>query len=69
MAAQHEEAGEHIDPFLTIAERVAREGAKSEGPLGADRDLTVKPYAIEAPLRGRTRPSRWFPWCLKRRVR
>lgn len=51
-----EENGEHIDPHLTIAERVAQAGG-SETTLRSVRTETfvMKPMALEAPLRGKTK--------------
>jgi multidrug efflux system membrane fusion protein len=55
-AEHHEEGAEHIDPHLTIAERVAQEGgAESQARSVRTETFIVKPMAIEAPLRGRTK--------------
>jgi membrane fusion protein, multidrug efflux system len=56
LAAHHECSGEHIDPHLTIAERVAQNGG-SGGAARSVRTQTflIQPMAIEAPLRGRTK--------------
>lgn len=57
------ETGEHhsegeVDPFLTIAERVA-EAKGSDGPLQSVRTQTymIQPMPLEVPLRGRTKAS------------
>jgi multidrug efflux system membrane fusion protein len=56
LAAHHEENGEHIDPHLTIAERVAQAGgAETQARSVRTETFTLKPLAIEAPLRGRTK--------------
>ena len=56
LAAQHEKSGEHIDPFLTIAERVAENGGSAtEARSVRTQTFVVRPMAIEAPLRGRTK--------------
>jgi multidrug efflux system membrane fusion protein len=56
LAAHHEEGGEHIDPHLTIAERVAQNGGSETVARSVRTEtFTVQPFAIEAPLRGRTK--------------
>jgi multidrug efflux system membrane fusion protein len=56
LAAEHGAEHEEIDPHLTIAERVAQAGG-SETTARSVRTETfvLKPLAIEAPLRGRTK--------------
>lgn len=56
LAAHHQAEEEGIDPHLTIAERVAQNGG-SEVQARSVRTQTfmLQPYAIEAPLRGRTK--------------
>src|SRR5690606_29270765 len=55
LAAHHESSG-HIDPHLTIAERVAQEGgAEVQARSVRTQTFMLQPYAIEAPLRGRTK--------------
>lgn len=55
---EHHLAEGAIDPHLTIAERVAANSG-SDGPAQSVRTQTyaIKPYALEVPLRGRTRAS------------
>lgn len=54
--AAHAVDGEEIDPFLTIAERVAQNGgSKTDERSVRTQTFVVKPMAIEAPLRGRTK--------------
>lgn len=56
LAAHHEETGEEIDPHLTIAERVAQAGGSETVARSVRTEtFTVQPFAIEAPLRGRTK--------------
>lgn len=56
LAAHHEEEGEHIDPYLTIAERVAQTGgAEAQSRSVRTETFTLQPLVIEAPLRGRTK--------------
>lgn len=48
--------GEEVDPFLTIAERVAQNGGSSEEERSVrTQTFVVQPLALEAPLRGRTK--------------
>jgi membrane fusion protein, multidrug efflux system len=55
LAPHHEGAGE-INPHLTIAERVAENGGgKAVARSVRTETFTVRPMAIEAPLRGRTK--------------
>jgi multidrug efflux system membrane fusion protein len=50
------ENGEEIDPHLTIAERVAQDsGGETVARSVRTETFVMKPMAIEAPLRGRTR--------------
>jgi multidrug efflux system membrane fusion protein len=52
---EHVAEGEEIDPHLTIAERVAQAGGEEvEARSVRTETFTLKPMAIEAPLRGRT---------------
>lgn len=53
---EHAAEGQEIDPHLTIAERVAQAGG-SEAQARSVRTQTfiMQPFAIEAPLRGRTK--------------
>jgi multidrug efflux system membrane fusion protein len=56
LAPAHAEAGEHIDPHLTIAERVAQAGGEETIARSVrTQTFTLQPLAIEAPLRGRTK--------------
>jgi len=56
LQAHHEEGATHIDPHLTIAERLAESSGES-APARSVRTqtFTVQPMAIEVPLRGRTK--------------
>lgn len=48
--------GEEVDPFLTIAERVAQNGgSKDEQRSVRTQTFVIQPLALEAPLRGRTK--------------
>lgn len=48
--------GEEVDPFLTIAERVAQNGgSKDQERSVRTQTFIVQPLALEAPLRGRTK--------------
>lgn len=57
IAAHHEESGEEVNPYLTIAERVAQAGGDSDTEARSVRTetFTLKMMEIEAPLRGRTK--------------
>ena len=56
LTPHHEDNGEHIDPYLTIAQRVAQAGGSEvQARSVRTQTFTLRPYSIEAPLRGRTK--------------